>query len=121
MLENVKYVLIGGRKFEIEGSVNSLEEIKQAAVEYDPSLSNADVVVSGDTVSFVKRAGTKGAEQISKVVYQGRTFEVDTDMYDNPQDIKDAMAEIYPELSNADYVISGDTMTFVMRAGTKGR
>lgn len=116
---NVKFVQIGGRKYEIDGTANSLDEVKEAAVEHEPSLSNADAVIEGDTVVFKFRAGTKGAD-VTKVVYNGRTYEVDPEMHSNPQDIKDALAEAHPELSNADYTVSGDTMTFVFRAGTKG-
>lgn len=119
-LESVKNVIINGRSYDIDGNATSIDEIKAVAAEIDPSLANADPVLQGETIVFTKRAGTKGAEAIKKVVVSGRTLEVDEDMYDNPIEIKRALEEVYPELTNSDYVISGDTMTFVQRAGTKG-
>lgn len=59
-LTGVKYVQIGGRSYEIEGSAIDLDQIKEKAVEIDPSLVNADPVVSGDTITFARRSGTKG-------------------------------------------------------------
>lgn len=116
----VKFVMINGEKFDIEGQASSLAEIKEAATQYDPSLSNADAVIEGDTVVFKFRAGTKGAT-IKNISYQGQTFEVtDTNLQNNPSLIHDAMKEAYPELANADYVVEGDTITFKFRAGTKG-
>jgi hypothetical protein len=119
-LSNVRYVVINGQKYDINGEViNSLDEIKEAAVEIDPGVANADPVVEGDTVTFRYRAGTKGAE-IKKVVVGSNVYAIDQDNAD-PKDIKQALIDgLHPELENAEFVVSGDTMTFRFKAGTKG-
>ena len=105
----------------MEGAATSLQEIKAVAVELDPSLSNADAVIQGDTVVFTRRAGTKGADVlITSVVVGSRTYTVDPELYDNPQQIKEALLEAHPEISNYDYLVSEGVMTFIKRAGTKG-
>jgi ribulose 1,5-bisphosphate synthetase/thiazole synthase len=119
-LTNIKHVMINNQTMDIDGEVTSLDKIKEAAVEIDPSLANADPVVSGDTVSFVRRAGTKGADQIKKAVYNNQSVNINPEIQDNPVEIKAALERIYPEIANYDYVVSGDTMSFVKRAGTKG-
>lgn len=119
-LNEIKHVLIGGTNYDIEGStMASMNEIREAAVEIDPALANADMVVNGDTVEFRFKAGIKGAT-ITKVVYNNNEYAVDTNMYSDPKDIKDALVEMFPELANAEYVINDDTMTFRFKAGTKG-
>lgn len=118
-LNGVKYVIVNNQKYEINtDAINSLEDIKEAAKEFDPSIANADPVIEGDTIVFKYRAGTKGAE-IKKVVVGSQTYEVQTPNAD-PKDIHRALIETHPELENAEYVISGDTMTFRLKAGTKG-
>jgi hypothetical protein len=119
-LSGVKYVQIGGRNYEIEGAVTDIKQIKEKAVEVDPSLANSDAIVSGDTIIFQRRAGTKGATSITEAIVGGQKYEVDPTIWKNPQDIKEELTKSHPELANADYVISGSTMTFVFRAGTKG-
>lgn len=119
-MKDVKFVQINGRKYNIEGEANSLDEVKEAAAQLDPSVSNADAVIEEDTVVFKFRAGTKGVE-IKTVQVDGRTYEVDSEMYDNPEDIRTALLESHPNIANADYIVSGDgVMSFTFRAGTKG-
>lgn len=122
MLENVKYVMINNEKYDIQGeTLNSLEEIKEAAVAIDPSLANADAVIVEDTVQFVFRAGTKGAD-IRKVIVGTRIYDNDPEENSTPKEIQDALIEsgLHPELANATYVVSEDTVTFRFNAGTKG-
>lgn len=120
-MENVKFVMINGVKYSIEGEVSSLEEVKASAVEMEPSLSNADAVIEGDTIVFKFRAGTKGLD-VKEVVVGNRRYAIEEGIYSSPEQIKTALVEeAHPELSNSDYVISSDgVMTFVQRAGTKG-
>lgn len=120
-LNNVKFVIINGQRYDINGeTINSLDEIKEAAMEIDAGIANATPVVDGDTVSFRYQAGTKGAE-IKRVVVGTDVYEPDTDNAD-PKDIQKALIDsgLHPELENAEFVISGDTMTFRLKAGTKG-
>ena len=121
MLDNIKYVMINNQKYDIEGdTIESLNEIKEAALEIEPSLENADPVVEGDTVTFKYRAGTKGAS-IKRVVVGTEVYTVEEEDAD-PKDIQKALSEeLHPELEDATYVISGDTMTFRFNAGTKGQ
>ena len=120
-LSNVKFVVINGQKYDINGEViNSLDEIKEAAMEIDAGIGNADPVIDGDTVTFKYRAGTKGAE-VKRVVVGTEVYEPTAGSAD-PKDIQKALVDsgLHPELENAEYVISGDTMTFRFKAGTKG-
>ena len=119
-LGNVTKVIINGRSYDIDGNATSLAEVKSAAVEIDPGLSNADPVVEGDTIVFTRRAGTKGADDVKYVTVGARRYEITPGMYSNPNQIKDALLEVHPEISNYDYVISEGTMSFIKRAGTKG-
>ena len=118
-LTGIQYVEINGIKYEINGDVFSVEDVKAAAQEIDPSTANATLVTDGDTIKFQRQAGTKGAEVV-RVSYNGMEFEPQTANPD-PKDVKDAMVEAYPELANADYSISTEgVMTFRLQAGTKG-
>jgi PRTRC genetic system protein C len=118
-LSDIKFVIINNAKYDVDGSaVNSLDEIKEVALEIEPGLSNAEPVQNGDTVTFTYHAGTKGAG-ITRVVYNNEVYN-NSDPEADPKDIRDALAETYPELVNATWVVSGDTMTFRVAAGTKG-
>lgn len=122
MLDNVKFVMIGSQKYDINGEViNSLDEVKEAAMEIDAGVANADPVIEGDTVTFKYRAGTKGAD-ITKVVVGAQTYKNDPVVNSDPKAIQAALIEsgLHPELENAEFVIKDDTMSFRFKAGTKG-
>ena len=120
-MENVKYVIINGVKYDINGQATSLEEIKEAAIEIEPGLSNADPVIEGDTVVFKYRAGTKGSDLdgVKYVIINGVKYDINGQAT-SLEEIKAAAVEIEPGLSNADPVIEDDTVVFKYRAGTKG-
>lgn len=121
-VSQVKKLLVNNKVFNLpEGETYSLEEIKTIATQLDVGLANADPVVEGETLSFVRRAGTKGAaDYVTKVVFNNQVLTIDPEIHDNPVDIKEALTMSYPEVANYDYTVSEGTMTFIKKAGTKG-
>ena len=97
----------------------SIEDVKEVMAELFPELSNADYEESADgTVTFTVRSGEKGANR--KFVYGDNVVEK-SDEY-SVEDVKEVMAELFPELLNADHEISDDgtVVTFTVRSGEKG-
>jgi hypothetical protein len=113
------------RRYVYQGSVIeqpvdvSIEEVKQAMSDFFPELANADYEVDADgTVRFVVRAASKGAG-MRKYIYQNNVIEQPADL--PIEDVKDVLAEFFPELANADYSLNdnGDVV-FTVRAASKG-
>ena len=115
MAEQLK-VVYGDTQLDVDAST-PLNEIKNAMAEIFPELKNATVTQEGNTVRFAPKAGTKGADQL-KVVY-GDT-QLDVDAATPLAEIKNAMAEIFPELKNATVTQEGNVVRFAPKAGTKG-
>lgn len=118
-MENVKHVVINGRTYDVPETVTSITDIREAAIQMDPGLSNADAIVEEDTVVFRYRAGTKGALEAKQVVINNRAYNIPEGIT-SLEDIRAAAIQMEPGLSNADAVIEDDQVVFRYRAGTKG-
>jgi phage terminase Nu1 subunit (DNA packaging protein) len=94
----------------------SLNDVKASMAQIFPELKNAEAVLSGSTITFQVKAGTKGSGLT--VVYGDTTLAVEAGT--SLADVKASMAQIFPELKNAEAVLSGSTITFQVKAGTKG-
>lgn len=115
--ENTLKVVYGDTQLDV--AVNTpLSEIQSAMQEIFPELKNADVVQEGNVIKFSPKAGTKGANDMLKVVY-GDT-QLDVAVGTPITEIQSAMSEIFPELKNANVTQQGNTITFSPKAGTKG-
>ena len=61
MLQNdIKKVRFGERELTLREGSYTLDQIKQAVVDLDPSYAGATTEIMGDTLVFVKSSGTKG-------------------------------------------------------------
>lgn len=95
------------------------EAAKEALKQIYPELANARAVQNGDTITFQVQAGTKGSASSGAVaVYNGTR--IDLPAGTTPEQAKEALKQIYPELANASVELRGSEFHFVVRAGTKG-
>lgn len=109
-------VVYGSNTIEVpEGT--SIEDIKAGLKSIYPEIANATVSETEDGYKFEVKAGTKGSGEITAVYEQNR-FNVSADLSDD--EIKAALANIYPEIANATATREGNTLTFEVKAGTKG-
>lgn len=106
----------GRNKIERPAS-ESIADVKAALAEIFPELANATYTESGDTVTFQVRAANKGAG--TRTYVYGRN-KIERPADESVEDVKAALAEIFPELANATYSAEGDTVTFQVRAANKG-
>lgn len=61
MLQNdIKKVRFGERELTLREGSYTLDQIKQAVVDLDPSYAGATTEIMGETLVFVKSSGTKG-------------------------------------------------------------
>lgn len=61
MLQNdIKKVRFGERELTLKEGSYTLDQIKQAVVDIDPSYAGATTEIMGETLVFVKSSGTKG-------------------------------------------------------------
>lgn len=61
MLENnIKKVRFGERELTLKDGSYTLDQIKDAVKDMDPSYAGATTEIMGDTLVFVKSSGTKG-------------------------------------------------------------
>jgi hypothetical protein len=95
----------------------TITQIRDTMSEYFPELKNASHRIDGDKVYFEVKAGTKGARTVYYA--QNEPFTIVDDNMSIPQ-IRDTMAEYFPELKNASHRIDGDKVYFEVKAGTKG-
>ena len=56
----IKKVRFGARELTLKDGNYSVEEIKAAVAEQDPSYANASTSIEGDTLILTKSGGTKG-------------------------------------------------------------
>lgn len=115
--ENTLKVVYGDTQLDVAANT-PVSEIKTAMQEIFPELKNAEVVQEGNVIKFSPKAGTKGADDMLKVVY-GDT-QLDVAVGTPISEIQSAMTEIFPELKNANVAQEGNTITFSPKAGTKG-
>lgn len=115
--ENTLKVVYGDTQLDVAVGT-PVSEIKNAMQEIFPELKNAEVVQEGNVIKFSPKAGTKGADDMLKVVY-GDT-QLDVAVGTPITEIQAAMQEIFPELKNANVNQEGNTITFSPKAGTKG-
>lgn len=113
MARTVQY---GGNELNIDDDTLTVEQIKASMSDIFPELKNAIAHVEGDIIKFEVKAGTKGARV---VVYGGNSLNIDDDALTVAQ-IQASMSDIFPELKNATANVNGDTITFEVKAGTKG-
>ena len=59
-LSQVEYVMVNGKKYKLNGTPSSLDQVKAVAAKRDAGIANAEPYIEGNTVSFRYRAGTKG-------------------------------------------------------------
>jgi cold shock CspA family protein len=103
--------------FTIENDSLSLNQIRDTMAEFFPELKNATPRQEGDKVYFDVKAGTKGARTV--IYGQNEPFTIENDSLSLNQ-IRDTMAEFFPELKNATPRQEGDKVYFDVKAGTKG-
>lgn len=94
----------------------SLDAVKASMSKIFPELKNAQAVLNGSVVEFKVKAGTKGSGLT--VVYGETRLAVEAGT--NLDAIKASMSKIFPELKNAEAVLSGSEVHFKVKAGTKG-
>ena len=95
----------------------SVSDARDALKGIYPEIANADAVETSEGITFEVKAGTKGAGEL-KVVYGDNSISLPAGTSD--ADAREALKSIYPEIANADASRDGDTLTFTVKAGTKG-
>lgn len=113
----VRTVVYGGNRLSITDDSLSVDQIKRSMSDIYPELANAEASVVGNEIHFKVKAGTKGATRT--VVYGGNRLSITDDSLSVEQ-IKRSMADIYPELANAEATVVGSEIHFKVKAGTKG-
>lgn len=114
---SVRVVKYGATEIEIDDPNLSINDIREVMAETYPELSNATHTQNGNIIEFKVQAGTKGSARIVK--YGATEIEID-DPNLSISDIREVMAETYPELSNATHTQNGNVIEFKVQAGTKG-
>ena len=112
-----RVVVYGSNRLNVEDDSLTAEEIKASMSEIFPELKNASYEQVGDEIHFTVKAGTKGMART--VVYGSNRLNVEDDSL-TVDEIKASMSEIFPELKNATYEVSGEEIIFTVKAGTKG-
>lgn len=115
-MNNTKVVIYGDTRLEVPAST-SIEDLKSAMAEHFPELTNADVHEIDNQVIFAPKAGTKGSDNMV-VIYGDTRLEVPAET--SIESLKSAMAEHFPELTNADVHRVDNQVIFAPKAGTKG-
>lgn len=112
-------VVYGDTKVTVPANTK-IEELKVAMQENFPELEDATVVKDGDTITFTAKAGTKGAGNMEKleVIYGDTKVEVPAGT--KIDELKVAMQENFPELEDANVVVTETQVIFTAKAGTKG-
>lgn len=95
----------------------SLASVKESMSRIFPELKNSEAVLEGSNVTFKVKAGTKGSENLT-VSYGDTSLSVPAGT--SLASVKESMSRIFPELKNADAVLEGNSITFKVKAGTKG-
>lgn len=95
----------------------SLADVKASMARIFPELKNSEAVLQGSQITFKVKAGTKGADGLT-VTYGDTSLTVAAGT--SLADVKASMARIFPELKNAEAVLEGQSITFKVKAGTKG-
>lgn len=114
-----RMVIYGANEpFPIHNDDLSLPQIRDTMAEYFPELKNATPRQEGNNIYFDVKAGTKGMARM--VIYgANEPFPIHNDDLSLPQ-IRDTMAEYFPELKNATPRQEGNNIYFDVKAGTKG-
>lgn len=114
-----RMVIYGANEpFPIQNDDLSLPQIRDTMAEYFPELKNATPRQEGNNIYFDVKAGTKGMPRM--VIYgANEPFPIQNDDLSLPQ-IRDTMAEYFPELKNATPRQEGNNIYFDVKAGTKG-
>lgn len=95
----------------VEDARNSLKAIY-------PEIANATAEETSDGIKFVVQAGKKGSDQL-KVVYGDNVLSLPAET--TTEAARESLKMIYPEIANAHADRDGDTLTFTVEAGKKGR
>ena len=95
----------------------SHEEACEALKTIFPEVGNAEVTEIEGGLEFSVKAGTKGADSLT-VVYGDNTLSMPEPT--TTEEAREALKSIFPEVGNAVAERSGDTLTFTVKAGTKG-
>ena len=114
--KGMRTVVYGANTLNIEDDSLSVEDIKSSMAEIFPEIKSASAIVEGATIKFEVKAGTKG---MRTVTYGANTLNIEDDSL-SVEDIKASMAEIFPEIKSAEAVVEGSSITFQVKAGTKG-
>lgn len=106
-----------------ENSINvaagtSLTEVKASMSRIFPELKSAEPILRGNEIHFEVKAGTKGADDVLKVVYGENSINVAAGT--SLAEVKASMSRIFPELKSAEPVLRGSEIHFEVKAGTKG-
>ncbi len=112
----MRTVQYAGNNLVIEDDTMSLAQIKESMAEIFPELQNATPTQEGEIIKFEVKAGTKGTRTVQ---YAGNNLVIEDDTMTLAQ-IKESMAEIFPELQNATPTQEGEIVKFEVKAGTKG-
>lgn len=96
----------------------TVEDARNALKAIYPEIANAEAVETDDGIEFKVQAGKKGSDSL-KVVYGDNTLSLPAGT--STEDARDALKAIYPEIANASADLDGDTLTFSVQAGKKGR
>lgn len=94
------------------------EAAREALVGIYPEIANATAEVTSEGIEFKVQAGKKGSDLL-KVVYGDNTISLPIDT--TIENAREALKGIYPEIANATAELDGDTLTFTVQAGKKGR
>lgn len=116
--KGARTVIYGSNEpFVIQDDSLSLTQIRDTMAEYFPELKNASPRQEGNNIYFDVKAGTKGARTV--IYGSNEPFVIQDDSLSLTQ-IRDTMAEYFPELKNASPRQEGNNIYFDVKAGTKG-
>lgn len=96
----------------------TVEDARNALKAIYPEIANAEAVEVDGGIEFKVQAGKKGSEGL-KVVYGDNALNLPAGT--TTEDAREALKAIYPEIANASAERDGDTLTFTVQAGKKGR
>ena len=113
---DARYVRHNGENIPVEANL-TLEEIKAAMAQLFPEVRNATPIEENGVIRFFVEAGEKGTDA-RFVRHNGENIPVELGL--SLEEIKAAMAQLFPEVRNATPIEENGVIRFFVEAGEKG-